>query len=110
MVDAHSKLLEEADKLARLKRAHVSPPGENVTAEILRDAPEEGFDRAFVAWAIESQASALALARRAVSTGHDPNVKALAAKVAAHEEKQLEICRGLAQALGPDPARRRRAR
>jgi predicted outer membrane protein len=100
MVDTHAKLLEEADRLAKFKHLDAPSPVEAAPQE-LRDAPDDAVDRAYLAWAVASGMAALDLAERAAAEAHDPNVKALATKVAAHLKTQLGIYRELAAALGP---------
>jgi putative membrane protein len=104
IVDTHSKLLEEGDKLAKFKRVAVpagTDGGDETVSQRLRDAPDDRFDRVFLVLAVEAQGRALKLAGRAAAEARDPNLKALATKAAAHLEKQLEIGRELAQSLGP---------
>ena len=108
IVDSHSKLLEEGDKLAKFHRLEVPAAldGEDEpVSKSLRDAPDDRFDRVFLTLAVEAQGRALELANRATTEARDPNLKALAAKTASHLEKQLQIGRELAQSLGAHPAR-----
>jgi putative membrane protein len=108
IVDTHSKLLEESDKLAKFKRLEVPAAldGEDEpVSKSLRDTPDDRFDRVFLTLALEAQGRALELASRAATAARDPNLKALATKTAAHLEKQLEIGRELAHSLGAPPAR-----
>ena len=100
LMDAHSKLLGENEKVAKLKgldsprepdRSHQS------ALTSLEGASEEDFDRAYLKQAIDDQREALQVTRRAASGAQDANIKALAAKAAPHIEEQLEMARQLAE-------------
>ena len=108
MVDTHSKMLEEGEKLAKFKLSPV-PGGLDEASEalpdVLRKVPDDRFDRVYMAWAVDALSGTLGLAKRVTAEASDPNLKALATKTAAHLEKQLEICRELARALDAQPER-----
>src|SRR5262245_7168331 len=106
VVDTHGKLLEDGNKLAKLKRLPVpkdAAGADDPLPQPLRAAPDERFDRAYVGWVLEAQGEAYQAARRAASEARDPNGKAFAANAASHIEKQLEIARELAQSLDAPP-------
>ena len=108
VVDTHSKLLEEGNKVAKFKLPQVPPEDDRANAAVLQPlqaTPDDRFDRAYLAWVLEVQGHALAAARRASSEASDPNVKALAANAAGHIENQLEIARELAQPRDEQPRR-----
>jgi putative membrane protein len=102
MADAHAKLLEEGEKIAKLHGVtvrHELDPGHQDALSRLQNAPRTGFDRAYVAHVIGEHRAALELLRRAGAEARDANVKALAAKAAPHVEKHLEIAQELADGL-----------
>jgi putative membrane protein len=99
MVDVHSKLLEEARNIAKLKGLEVPAeldPQQQAAVNALRGTPPERFDRAYGDQVIKDHQAALELARRASTEARDPNIKAFAAKASPHIEKHLEIARELA--------------
>lgn len=100
LMDAHAKLLEENEKVAKLKgldSTREPDPSHQAVAIRLEGVPEEDFDPVYLKQTIDDQREALKLTRRAAFEAQDANVKALAAKAAPHIEKQLEIGRQLAE-------------
>ena len=112
MGDTHSKLLEDGDKVAKLKLWQVltahGDANRDIALQTLRDASDDRFGRVYAEWAIDAESQALDLARRVASDANDSNLKALGANAAAHIETLLKTARELAQSLDkqPEPALR----
>jgi len=108
MVDSHGKLLSENENVAKLKGVE-TPAGldrkHQAAFKRLEDAPDERFDSAYLDHAVARHREAEELARRAAAEARDPNLKALAVKVATYAAKHLDIARQLATAVGRPPAR-----
>ena len=103
MEDTHSKLLEDGNKVAKLKLGQVPPAHGDANhgraLQTLKDASDDRFGRVYAEWAIGAEGQALDVARRVTSDANDPNLKALGANAAAHIEKLLKTARELAQSL-----------
>jgi predicted outer membrane protein len=107
MEDTHSKLLEDGNKVAKLKLGQVPPAHGDANhgraLQTLKDASDDRFGRVYAEWAIGAEGQALDVARRVTSEANDPNLKALGANAAAHIEMLLKTARELAQSLDKQP-------
>ena len=107
MEDTHSKLLEDGNKVAKLKLGQVPPAHGDANhgraLQTLKDASDDRFGRVYAEWAIGAEGQALDVARRVTADANDPHLKALGANAAAHIEKLLKTARELAQSLDNQP-------
>ena len=103
VVDSHGKLLEDRDRVAKLKGWHAAAERSSANGDAsliaLREASDEQFARTYLDWSIEHERKALELVRHAASQAQDPNLKALGSNAASHIEPLTLLARELADAL-----------
>ena len=102
MVDEHSKMLEEGNKLAQAKgmKPPAAPEKKQQTAlKKLQGLSGEDFDRQYVQQMVKDHRDALKLAEKAAKDAKDPDPKAHAQKGAPHIKEHLAEAQKLQQGM-----------